>query len=171
MPRLEESGWICGNGNTSINVIIQRGTDFPLCIKLGGICRRSLTNQKERTRMQYSEEATGRYAYPSHKDKTQGYSGRTSKRVFGIGPQQSQPPVHPTAQADGYNETQCNHCGGRGHTDNNCPMTQPCSSFSKSRQSTAESPGQSSAQSDLATSELPEPSAKSTAQSSAQAGY
>ena len=94
---------------------MQRGTHFPLCIKLGGVCRRSSLKQKERTRgsWEYKEKqlrkSTAGDTNHSQNNTWQASHVRMQKGKFGIGPKQRPPP---NALPDGSQDlSRCTCCG------------------------------------------------------------
>ena len=106
---------------TQNNRCIQQGTHFPLCIKLGGIGRRSKRAQLGRNRgtKEYREKQNAKQSASVSQDNTKtAGSARGGKKFFGIGPKER---VAPTAIADPHNPRRCTSCSGLNHTENTCP--------------------------------------------------
>ena len=107
------------------NKCMQLGTHYPLCIKLGGIGRRSEEKQLERIKgtpqhaaKQRAKYEAGGAAYPSHKPRTPGDVTNGRRKKFGT-------VVHgmhsTTAQADDAANVMCDQCGGRWCKEETCP--------------------------------------------------
>ena len=107
---------------TQNNRCIQLGTHFPLCIKLGGICRRSRRGQLGRNRgtKEFREKREKKESAGVSPDNTKtAGSAKGGKKFFGIGPKER---LAPTAQAVPHALRICSLCGGRKHTENSCPV-------------------------------------------------
>ena len=111
---------------TQYNKLIQQGTHFPLCIKLGKNGTRSKAKQLERTpgtdQYKAKQEAKyphGRPAYRSQQNQPPGgYAQNNKNRFANVRPQPMRP--SPTAQAAVSTKIMCNGCGGYGCTGT-CP--------------------------------------------------
>ena len=103
---------------TQDNKLIQQGTHFPLCIKLGKIATRSKAKQLERSpgadqykAKQAANYPQGRPAYRSQQNQPPGGYATTNKNRYGhVRPQPMTP--SPAAQAAVSTKIMCNDCGG-----------------------------------------------------------
>ena len=103
---------------TQDNKLIQQGTHFPLCIKLGKIATRSKAKQLERTpgtdqykAKQEAKYPQGRPAYRSQQNQPPGGYATPNKNRYGhVRPQPMTP--SPAAQAAVSTKIMCNECGG-----------------------------------------------------------
>ena len=101
------------------NNCMSPGTHFPLCIKLGGLGRRSYKKQLERTKgtkefkaKQDRKEYVYCDFYTSKKEPVR-------RGIFGVGPMQKRPP---TGQGgDSQNWAGCKYCNSFDHTSETCP--------------------------------------------------